>query len=281
MSLCDSREGQLSIRAGFLKLFEECFGRSMDQAAWEHYYLNAPPGITRSFVFFEGDALVAHGGLIPQQLEDASGKRIDFFLQTAVMVHKKYQSLALFKSLLDWMDAYVKDQRAFSLCFPNQASFQPFVKLLRWKLVREYAIHQFRISDQPEPDGRRESSWGSFGLDLPRDPEFLNWRGEVNRMKIIEIPECLLTCKEYEGNIDLLDIRFKGDWTLLPLRDIIRKLGFSRVNVPGCYLDVCSLSGLQACGTVGIPQRMCLFPAEHPGCRYEEIKPSLLLSDVF
>ena len=58
-------------------------------------------------------------------------------------------------------------------------------------------------------------------------------------------------------------------------------LGFKKINIPECFLGRGILSGLSFEGQVGIPQRLCVYPAENADIDYRQIRPSLLLSDVF
>lgn len=279
--LCDTKDLQKESRDDFLSLFKEAFGHSLPIDTWEHFYLHMPYGQTVSFTYYDGDTMVAHGGLIPQQLIDDHGRRIGYFLQTAVMVGKKFQNLVVFKSLLDWMDGYVEGKGLFSVAFPNQQSFLPFIKLLRWRNVHEYSIEQFVLDKTNVSMCKNVWQWERYRYCLPEEEEFVSWRSELNNFKIYEQPAFKIVYKEYEGSMEILDVTVKQDGAWIPVSKIMRELGYIRVNIPGCYLGVCELGVLTKQGAVGIPQRMCFYPPEHTHIRYEDIKPSLLLSDVF
>lgn len=279
--ICHTGETQLSIRGSFLDLFEAVFGRRMNAAEWEHFYLQAPFGQTISFALYDADCMVAHGGLIPGRLLDTSGGVINYFLQTAVMVRKKYQTLVVFKSLLDWMSEYAREKGLFSMCFPNQASYLPFTKLLCWRMVQEYDICHFQSGDGSSEPDIRDFLPRAYRYHLPEEAPFMRWRNQLNHARKLTFGGISLIYKNYKGSMEILDLDLNRMSGRLRVNDMIGKLGFDSVNIPGCYIPACSLAGLVKRGTAGIPQRMCCFPVNYPACDYAEIKPSLLLSDVF
>lgn len=278
--IVSSAARQREIKPLFQKLFVNAFGRPISDREWEHYYLNCPLGTTVSFAGYEAGEMIAHGGLIPQRLTTARGEAIDYYLQTAIMVDDKHRTLVLFKDLLDAMGSFVSDKGRFSLAYPNKNTFMPFVKLLGWKLVVEYDIKRYLRGE-----GADDAAAGPFvsGRDswLLRDDQFMKWRGELNGMRSVRTDEYELIYKDYEGSLEMLDLKTLKSGLRLDAHDIMSALGFDRVNIPDFMLGCVSLKGLKFDKTVGIRQRMCVYPRENDMCRYEGIMPSLLLSDVF
>jgi hypothetical protein len=275
-----TREGQAAIKNDFQDLFLEAFKKPLPDAEWEHFYLNCPFGQTVSFVCYDGDAMIAHGGLIPQQLVSNDRGKINYFLQTAIMVRERYQTLFWFKDLLDNMASYLEGHGSFAVAYPNNNTYLPFVRMLGWRMVREYSINQYILMDGLPADEKIGEVRG-FKYDINKSEQFMRWRGEINCLKRLKTDDFEIDYKEYAGSMELLDVLVLKDGFRIPVPRIMKQLKYNSVNIAGCFSGLVSIKGLSLIGTVGIPQRMCFYPAEHKGCRYEEIRPSLLISDVF
>ena len=281
--IADTMEKQLKIKSDFQDLFLQVFQKSLDDIQWEHFYLNCPYGQTVSFACYSEDSMIAHGGLIPQQLISSEGRRVDYYLQTAVMVRKEFQNLVLFKNLMDNMGRYTEESRRFSLAFPNKNTFMPFVKMLGWKHVREYSVMQFKVVD-----GNNTYSTGSldreherFEYDLDIDHRFISWRGELNKLSDLVNNKYKIIFKDYEGSLEVMYASLYHKGSCVPISRIAAEYGFDRVNIPECYFEIISQENLQKEKEVGITQKMCFYPFQVSTVSYESIRPSLLLSDVF
>ncbi len=280
--VADSQEKQLEIKNDFQDLFKNVFDKDINDVKWMHYYVNNQLGVTVSFAMYDEDIMVGHGGIIPQRLKSKGGNRVNYFLQTAVMFRKEYQNLALFKELMDTISNYVKKNKTFVLAFPNAKSYLPFVKLLGWKLVTEYSIKQFSMDKKNQSlDVDCSEAGTDYTYEIEKSEDFKKWRGELNNLRTMETGEFSLIYKEYEGNLEILDISIYAKDTLIPASQITERLGYRKVNIPECFFDVLSLDHLAFSATVGIPQKMCFWPAQFGGLQYREIKPSMLLSDIF
>jgi len=281
--LIDTKVKQKEIEEDFRDLFQEAFEKPISPRQWRHYYLDCPLGPTVSFVYYKDGIMTAHGGLIPQQLVSSDGKRVDYFLQTAIMVRKKYQTLLLFKDLLDTMGEYVVNRKSFAVAFPNHNTYLPFVKMLGWRMVREYMIEQYEVKAgvSAQSEVGAEAAAASFTYELYRDGSFMKWRSALNAAKTIISAGQEITYKEYEGNLEILDLNVTKDGSQVDMSGLMTRLKYDRVNIAGCFRSRVSLKNLILKGTVGIPQRMCFYPARKDQCVYEQIKPSLLISDVF
>lgn len=278
--LADTTAKQLKIKKDFQGLFQESFDMSMSDYQWEHFYLKAPFGQTISFVYYFDNTMVAHGGLVPQQLISENGETFDYFLQTAVMVKKGYKNLALFKELMDSIGTYINNCKSFTIAFPNKQTYLPFVKMLGWKMVREYSIGQYELKEGYLEDMQKYDK-GDFQYEIYKNEAFMNWRRELNGFKLLREDKFELIYKDYEGSFEILDISLKDKGFSIPIGDIMRKFEYQRANIPQCFSHYIFFKDLFFTKTIGIPQRMCFYPLLHKRCKYEEIKPSLLLSDVF
>lgn len=280
--IADSREKQLKIKSDFQDLFLQVFQRSLDDIQWEHFYLNSPYGQTVSFAYYHKNILIAHGGLIPQQLISKGGK-VDYFLQTAVMVSKEFQNLVLFKNLMDNMGRYTEEYGRFSLAFPNKSTFMPFVKMLGWNFIREYSIIQFKIIDGNDTylTGGQDHEHETFEYDLDLDSKFVLWRGELNKLFESSNDEYKIMFKDYDSSLEVLYASVCRKGSIIPISKIAAESGFQSVNIPECYLGIISLENLQKGKEIGIAQKMCFYPFQVDNVSYESIRPSLLLSDVF
>jgi hypothetical protein len=278
-------EGQqqlLNLKKDVQGLFIRVFGKQLSDEAWEHYYLNSPYGTSAVFVAYSGKDIIAHGGLIPQKLLSREGEEYDYYLQTAIMIEKEHRGLHLFKKLMDEIHQFVMEREVFDLAFPNDQSFLPFVKLFEWQNVREYSIYQYVLADDCASSGQYEKDTEhDFTYYLKLNDEFLKWRGELNYLKVFEEEGCKVVYKNYEGALEFLDVSVRKRGIKISVCEITGSLGYSKVNIPECFFDMLDLKGLSLVGTVGIPQRMCLFPSSIDSVEYKGIKPSLLLSDVF
>jgi len=278
----EGRQQLLNLKKDIQSLFKRVFGKQLSDEAWGHYYLNSPYGTSTVFVAYSGKDIIAHGGLIPQKLVSRDGEEYDYYLQTAIMIEKERRDLHVFKKLMDEIHQYVMEREVFDLAFPNDQSFLPFIKLLEWRNVREYNIYQYVLADDcASSDQYDKDTEHDFTHYLNLDDEFLKWRGELNHMKIFEVDGCKIVYKDYEGALELLDVLVRKRGIKISVRKITDSLGYSKVNIPECFFTMLDLKGLSLVGTVGIPQRMCLFPSSIDRVEYKEIKPSLLLSDVF
>lgn len=279
--ILDTEKKQLEHKQDFQDLFSEVFERPMADEQWKHFYINAPMGTTISFVYYHNSNMVAHGGLIPQRLISKNNDRIDYFLQTAVMVRKDYQNLILFKELMDTIDSYVTDRGTFSLAFPNKRTYLPFVKMLGWRLVREYSIRQYKRGTGPLGKTEEPAAEPVFQYEIYKNEPFINWRREPNKFQFLRTADFELIYKDYEGSFEILDVSLKKKGFYIPALDVMEKCGYGSINIAGCFSGLFLLEGLAFEKTVGIPQRMCLYPSMYEKIKYEGIKPSLLLSDVF
>ena len=281
--IADTREKQLKIKSDFQGLFLQVFQKPLDDIQWEHFYLNSPYGQTVSFTCYHKNIMIAHGGLIPQQLISNSGRTVDYFLQTAVMVSKEFQNLTLFKNLMDNMGRYTEECGRFSLAFPNKSTFMPFVKMLGWNLVREYSIIQFKIIDGNDTclTGGQDHEQKTFEFDLDLDSKFVSWRGELNKLFESSNDEYKIMCKDYESSLEVLYASTCHKGSFIPISKIAAEYGFQSVNIPECYLGIISLENLQKEKEIGIVQKMCFYPFQVDNVSYDNIRPSLLLSDVF
>ena len=280
--IADTMEKQLKIKSDFQNLFLHVFQKSLDGIQWEHFYLNCPYGQTVSFVYYHKNIMIAHGGLIPQKLLSREGREYDYYLQTAIMIEEEHRNLHIFKKLMDEIHQYVVERNAFDLAFPNDKSYLPFIKLLEWQNVMEYNIYQYVLTDDcASLDQYYKDTERDFTYSLNLDDEFLKWRGELNHLKVFEEEGCKVVYKDYEGALELLDVSVRKRGIRVSVSEITDSLGYSKVNIPECFFNMLDLKGLSLLGTVGIPQRMCLFPSSIDRVEYKEIKPSLLLSDVF
>ncbi len=263
-------------------MFNRVFGKQLSDETWGHYYLNSPYGTSAVFAAYSGKEIIAHGGLIPQKLVSRDGEEYDYYLQTAIMVEKEHRDLHVFKKLMDEIHQYVMERKVFVMAFPNDQSFMPFVKLLKWRNVREYNIYQYVLADDGAlPDQNYKDTEYDFTHLLDQDDEFMKWRGELNHLKIIEKDGCKVVYKDYDGALELLDVSARKRGIKISVRKITDSLGYSKVNIPECFFNMLDLKGLSLEGAVGIPQRMCLYPFSIDSVEYKGIKPSLLLSDVF
>lgn len=278
----EGRQQLLNLKKDIQGLFNRVFGKHLSDEAWRHYYLNSPCGTSTVFVSYSGRDIIAHGGLIPQKLITREGKEYDYYLQTAIMIEQEHRNLDIFKRLLDTIHQYITEKGVFDLAFPNDQSYLPFIKLLEWRKVREYNIYQYVISgDCISTIQNGYDKEIDFTYSLSLDDEFLKWRGEINHLKIIEEEGCKAVYKDYEGALELLDVSAPERGVRISASKITDSLGYSKVNIPECFFNMLDLKGLSLVGTVGIPQRMCVFPSNIDRVEYKEIKPSLLLSDVF
>jgi len=278
--MIDTREKQLDIKKDFQDLFLDAFKKPMSDVQWEHFYINCPVGQTISFVCYDGALMVAHGGLIPQRLLSKSGEKIDYFLQTAIMVREKYQTLVLFKELLDRMTDYVTNHRSFVVAYPNKNTYLPFVKMLGWRMVRQYDIGQYVVKEGAVTE-EKIGEQSDFEYEINKDAQFIRWRGESNGSKSLKTADFEIIYKDYYGSLEILDVSVSGKDIRIQVCDILKQLGCNSVNVAECFLGLITLDGLAFNKKVGIPQRMCFYPAEYDECRYDRIRPSLLISDVF
>lgn len=277
--ICAEGATKLSaIKKDVQNLFYSVFEKPLTDNAWEHFYLNAPPGSSTSFVCYIGSDLVAHGGLIPQRLMSKDGKAHDYYLQTAIIVNKEYRNLRIFKELMDAIHRYVTDKGTFVLAFPNKNTYSAFIKMLQWRKIREYNIRQYTLADDTTPSGEDSRDVKvNYGYFLSLDEAFLKWRGELNHLKVYEKEQYKIVYKDYKGALELLDAQGRD----LNCKEIMAFLGYDRINIAECFLPLGSLEGLSYRQNVGIPQRMCVYPANYTVLDYESIRPSLLLSDVF
>lgn len=276
----DTKEKQLEIKRDFQDLFLSTFKKPISDKQWQHFYLNVPFGQTISFVYYDNDIMVAHGGLIPQRLISKRGEKVEYFLQTAIMVREKYQNLLLFKELMDAIDSYVAGSGSFVVAFPNKNTYLPFVKMLRWKMVLEYDIKQYSLKEG-EPGNIQIGSGYDLPYEIDKNETFMRWRSDLNNMQVLKEEDFEMVYKDYDGSLEILDIYLKDQSIRIPTCDVMRKIGYRKVNIAGCFAHQVSFKDLFLVGTVGITQRMCFYPFNHEKYRYEDIKPSLLLSDVF
>ena len=281
--IADTREKQLKIKSDFQDLFLQVFQKSLNTIQWEHFYLNCPRGQTVSFTYYYKNIMIAHGGLIPQQLMSNGGRIVDYFLQTGIMVRKEFQNLVMFKNLMDKISGYVEEQDRFSLAFPNNNAYLPFVKMLGWNPVREYSIIQFKIIDGNDTylTGGQGPEHETFEYDLDLDSKFVLWRGELNKLFESANDEYKIFFKDHEGSLEVMYASLCRKGGFIPISKIAAESGFQSVNLPECYLGIISLENLQREKEVGIAQKMCFYPFQVNNLSYESIKPSLLLSDVF
>ncbi len=281
--IADNREKQLKIKNDFQDLFLQVYQKSLDDIQWEHFYLNCPYGQTVSFAYYSKNIMIAHGGLIPQQLISKGGRIVDYFLQTAVMVRKEFQNLVLFKNLMDNMGRYTEECSRFSLAFPNKKTYMPFVKMLGWRCVRKFSVIQFKVVKENGSSsmGSIEREHETFEYDLNMDSKFIIWRGELNLLREIKNEEYKIIFKDYEGSLEVMYASLCHKGSFIPISKIAAEFGSNKVNVPECHLEIVSLENLQKEKEVGITQKMCFYPFQVNNLSYESIKPSLLLSDVF
>lgn len=278
----EGRQQLLSLKDDAQDLFKRVFGKQMSDEAWRHYYLDSPFGTSTVFVSYSGRDIIAHGGLIPQKLISRGGKEYDYYLQTAIMIEKEHRNLHIFKKLMDEIHKHISERGVFDLAFPNDQSYLPLIKLLEWQNVREYNIYQFVLGDDCSTSVQSyQDTEQDFTYFLNLDEEFLRWRGEMNHLSIFEEEGCKVIYKDYEGALEFLDVSVLKKGVRISVSKIADSLGYSKVNIPECFFNMLDLKGLSLVGTVGIPQRMCVFPSNIDSVEYKGIKPSLLLSDVF
>lgn len=280
IEMADTRARLLEIKQDIQELFLEVFERPFTDKEWEHFYLNNPAGQTISFFCYNGKELVAHGGIIPQQLFAHTKEIIPYFLQTGIMVRKKYQTLVLFKELMDAIHSYIEKKNTFVIAFPNDKTYLPFVKMLGWTCVKQFAIGHYEYnagaSFQESSDNNTE-----YLFEIHKTPEFLRWRGELNGLQEVKTREFDMEYKDYQGSFEILDLKVYQQGWRIPLSDMVRQRGYKTANIPECFLPFLSLKDMGSCGTVSIMQRMCFYPFSYNKCRYDRIRPTLLLSDVF
>lgn len=278
VSIADSKDKLVVIKNDVQGLFSRVFEKPLTDEAWEHFYLNAPLGCAASFIGYAENVLIAHGGIIPQRLVSKNGKQHDYYLQTAVMIDKKYRNLHIFKALMEIIHQYIRERGTFVLAFPNDSAYLPFIKFLEWRRIREFNIGQYVFGRGPGSLKQdNENNRIDYEYSLCEDERFLDWRGELNHLKIYQKDNCKVIYKDYYGSLELLDIQGND----IGLKEMMSDLGYERINIAACFLSLCSLDGLIFKENIGIPQRMCVWPARYAKIDYESIKPSLLLSDVF
>jgi len=267
-----------TVKPAVQALFKSVFGKPLTDRAWEHYYLNAPQGCSHSFDCFIEGRLAAHGGIIPQLLADDAGNSHRYFLQTGIMIDQQHRNLRLFNDLMQAIHVFVRDQQTFVIAFPNDNTFLPFTKMLKWRFVNEYRIRQYARASTPgtQPPGGKVPA-GEYRFALPLDTPFLQWRTELNNMSVLNGEGYCVVWKDYEGTMEILEIRGSG----VPFADIMTGKGYAAINIPDSLLPQGEVEGLAYIKDVGIPQRFCAYPSEYARIAYEDIKPSLLLSDVF
>ena len=267
-----------AVKTGLQLLFLDVFRKPLTDAAWEHYYLNGPYGIATSFVVSSEGRLVAHGGVIPQQLVSPSGKIQRYFLQTGVMVAPQFRTLHIFQKLIDTIDAYVENQQTFVMAFPNQQSFSPLIRMMMWKQIRESGIRQYGVSNDGQGAASSLIEWfDDYECRLILDRKFLEWRSELNHMKVIQHGGAQIIYKDYEGSLEILDVQGRG----FSFRELAAELRYQSINIAECFLSSGTLEGLTYRQNIGIQQRMCVYPEQIAGMNYQGIQPSILLSDVF
>jgi hypothetical protein len=272
----DSREGLIEIKSGMQALFSAIFGKEFSDSYWEHIYLNSPYGVSTAFIAEnEKKEVVASVGIIPQQLIDSKKQPISFYLQSGLMIHQDYQNLILFNDLMQAVHNFINEKNTFDLAFPNHQSFGPFVKMLKWKHIRDYDIFQYQVKEGA--DSTIEYSTENFNYELDLNDGFLKWRGEINQMQKIVTDEYQVIYKKFEDAMEILDISGKQ----VPIAKIALDNGFQNVNIPDCFLEAIHSEGLEKQNKVGIEQRMCIYPNNYSNLDYNKIRPLLLLSDVF
>jgi len=271
-------ERLISIRQDVQELFKECFKKQLSTPLWEHLYLNCPYGNAIVFLAYNDSELIGHCGIIPQVLIDHKGNEIVYYLQTALMIDQRYRTLKPFNDLMGMIHSHIKKNNTFVIAFPNDQSFKPFVMMLRWRFITEYSINQYCISDHPDKSLEKEEGVRSDFLYSQRlDEKFIKWRGEINGLKDLALENGRIFYKESEGALELLDVVGDG----FSYKDILTTLGYEKVNIPQCFLGKGTIKGLGYVQTVGIPQRFCAYPEKTTLLDYNDIKPSLMLSDVF
>lgn len=277
ITILDNPSQLRSNQANIQALYANAFNNTLSDDSWRHFYLQAPLGCAKSFVCYVDNTLIAHGGIIPQQLSSVTGQTYDYFLQTAIMIEKRYRNLSVFCALLNAIQQYVDERDTFVLAFPNDNSYLPFTKILKWRPIREYSIQQYKLNKDSAQNESRDSSQIDFDWQLHLDARFLKWRSELNDMRRYEKKHNFIFYKEYNGALDLLDMTGEN----VSFMEVMVDLNYKYINIPECFLPYGSTSGLTYMQDVGIRQRMCVYPANNSTVYYQTIKPSLLLSDVF
>lgn len=171
-----------------LKLFNECFGRELQESVWDWAYLLNPCGDPYvCLVFYEG-GLVGHYAAIPQRYVENNHPGI-FLLSMTTMVHPRHRRAGLFQKAAEMVYAKAgADDVCGVLGFPNKNSLPGFKKRLGWTIMENVSVA--RVACDRYAPGRSRGAINRMSPDefissftMPDDcsmnlgnSEFFRWR---------------------------------------------------------------------------------------------------------
>jgi predicted acetyltransferase len=196
-----------------LDLFSEVFGKEMSLKVWKWRFVENPFGRGIIKLLFDKGKLIGHYAIIPMKVKVSDGV-IDAAFSMTTMTHPDYRGRGIFPLLGE--ETYQEANRKgikFVFGFPNQNSYDGFVKKLNWLgfgtmnvWQRDFERQSSFIHTQDESvqeidefDDTVNSLWAevekNYTIIVPRTRDFLNWR-------FVRIPDVSYTKYVYKDGED-------------------------------------------------------------------------------
>jgi predicted acetyltransferase len=192
MTLRNYRTGDES---SILELFKEVFNEKLSLEVWKWRFHENPFGKGIVKLLYDGAKLVGHYAVVPMKVQ-IKGEVSNGVFSMTTMTHPNYRGRGIFPLLGE--ETYKEAAEGgfeFVFGFPNENSYEGFVKKLRWTGFGNMYVWQRKIDNSnlhtewrknnyvkeiSEFDDSVDFLWEKIKQDysviVPRTKSFLNWR---------------------------------------------------------------------------------------------------------
>tara|TARA_R110002096_G_scaffold410190_1_gene609770 strand:+ start:23179 stop:23991 length:813 start_codon:yes stop_codon:yes gene_type:complete len=204
--LITTKEDLLPYGEKICELFKECFQSDMSVEMWEWAYLNNVYGNPVVAMSFDGDRLIGHYAVIPNDIANNQNEELKSALSMTTMVAESHRKHYLFTKLAEVTYEELKWQGYDLVCgFPNASSAPGFKKRLEWiiekpdfvaEVTKEQLLNSADIDRFLSQDNR-------FGFEI-NNSQKTQWRLEKPGIIYDIIGNAIV--KEFNGSIDLMHL---------------------------------------------------------------------------
>jgi hypothetical protein len=268
-------------------LFLTCYGRPLERALWEQFYLQAPYGHPLGILGYDTDKLVGFYGLIPQMLKGPDDV-IDYLLSMTLMLHPDNRGVKSFLELVNVaMDAAREEAADFVLGFPNENSYLPLVRFCQWRSVCETGFYRINVHECRSRYSYKISEIESLSIghkwSVPyENSSYMEWRSARYDYHLVEIGEKIQVVYKVlsPAILDVMDgVRLDSDINgYQALKHLAQVNNCTSISITGYHADQLGFSRDDLLTMSDYRLRMSVFAL---GRSLPDIHLSLLMSDIY
>ena len=257
-------EEKEKIQDKFFVFFNSVYKKKLTSIEWTHQFLNSPYNDSPLFIAFNNDKIVVSALMIKQKIK-VHDKIFSYYLFTTSAILEAYRVKGIYAELLKLQKEYaLKNKSDFIFAFPNKLAlpvlklFGGFKPLEKINLVETF-FHNIDF----------KKSNNTFILDK----NSLKWRFEHKEYGFFKINKNVCVYKYFNSKIDILEIYDERSFPV----DVENELNFQKHDkfiIPEFYVKDLSKN-------IKYDSIFPTYYAFNKEVNYNNIKPSLLMSDVF